>query len=148
MVSSREIYDITMGVISLIFFLIYLYAAYYLIKKSDRIAERLCGKDSGGNIQSTFDMDTLQQVLFSAIGVFIIANALSSFISILGNMIGQYYIKESISESMKLQTDMIRFGPISLIGPMIEFILNAAIGLYLIFGSGKIVALIKKLQHK
>jgi len=129
-------------------FLIYIYAAFYFIKRSDAIAERLCGTNTSGNIQGAIDKDTLQQVLFSAIGVFIIANALTSLIHVFTMLLSQNFSRESISQVTQLPPYMFAVKPVDLTWPIIRFIANSVIGLYLILGSSKLVALIKKLQHK
>lgn len=128
-------------------FLIYIYAAFYFIRRSDAIADRLCGANTSGSIQGAFDKDTLQEVLFSAIGVFIIANALASLIHAFTMLLGQNYSRESISQLTKLPAYMFKVEPIDLTWPIIRFIANSTIGLYLIFSSNKLVILLKKLQH-
>ncbi|MDD4879647.1 MAG: hypothetical protein PHR22_04245 [Candidatus Omnitrophica bacterium] len=124
--------------------LIFLYAAIYLIKNSDLLGEILCGKVSGDNIQCSLDKDTLRQVLFSSVGVFIIANALVSISSTLGRMLYQYYMRESISANMKLPANMLVLKSIDLTVPFITFIVELIVGLYLIFGSNKLVVLINR----
>ena len=129
-------------------FLIYIFAAYYFIRRSDAIAERVCGTNTSGIIQGAVDKDILQQALFSAIGVFIIANALTSLIHTFTMFLSQIYSKESISQATKIPTYMFEITPVHLMWPIIRFIADSVIGLYLIFGSSKLVALIKKFQHK
>lgn len=127
-------------------FFIFIFAALYFIKRSDAIADRLCGANTAVSMQSAFDKDLLQQTLFSAIGVFVIANALTSFIFSLTNLLGQNYMRESLIQLKELK--ITSFEPMNLTWPIIRLIANSVIGLYLILGSSKLVALIKKLQHK
>lgn len=115
-------------------FLLFIAVAFCLIKWSDDIAEKLYGQRGENNIKDAIDKDTLQEIAFSAIGVFIIAAALPEIPQLVVNLSVQGPMREVAISGARLLS--------------VKFILKIAIGAFLFFGSKNLIKLLKKFRNK
>ena len=119
---------------TLVPFLLLIVAAFCLIKWADPIATKLCYKDKPHEIKKSIKKEEIQEVAFSAVGVFIIANALPRITQIIINFSYQGEL---------LKRRLILSGWSSLAGLIVQLI----IGFFLIFGSKGLVQLIQKCRR-
>ena len=131
---EEEIQDYWFLIGTLIPFLLLIVAAFCLIKWADLIATKLCHKDKPHEIKKGIKKEEIQEVAFSAVGVFIIANALPRITQIVINFSYQGEL---------LKRKLILSGWSSLAGLIVQLI----IGFFLIFGSKGLVQLIQKCRR-
>jgi len=107
---------------------LYLGGAFCLITWADSIAAGLSGKEEDPEVKAVVEKDSLQQIAFSAVGVFIIAAALPRISQTVANLSVQW------SEIERLR----------IWAAIVGIVLQMAIGIYLFFGSKGLVGLFKK----
>jgi len=110
--------------------LFYLGGAYCLIKWAEPIAVRLSGKEEAPEVKAVVEKDSLQQIAFSAVGVFIIAAALPRISQTVANLSVQW----SELEILRIWAAIVGLA------------LQLGIGLFLFFGSKGLAGLLKKLK--
>ncbi|MDA3839184.1 MAG: hypothetical protein PF574_09425 [Candidatus Delongbacteria bacterium] len=115
---------------SIVPFLLYIGLSFCLIKWANPIAAKLCARDLTNGEISGIGKDALQEIAFSTVGVFIIANALPLLTQIITQLSYQGEWKQRIAPGMW----------VIIAGVAIQL----AIGIYLFFGSRRLVGLLKK----
>ena len=115
---------------SIVPFLLFIGASFCLIRWSNPIAAKLCVRDKTNNVKGGIEKDLLQEIAFSTVGVFVIANALPRITRIIVHLSYQGQWKERIVSSTW--------------GSIVGIVVELAIGIYLIFGSKGFVGLLKK----
>ena len=114
----------------LIPFVLYIFAALFLIIWAEPIAAKLSGKEEPSEVKAVVEKDSLQQIAFSAVGVFMVATALPRLTQMVATLIVQ------VSDEARLPTW----------GAIVGIVLQMAIGIYLFFGSKGLVGILKKLK--
>lgn len=121
-------------VVSLIPLLILISAAIYCIKRTSLVEKWLSSKEDRDGTKedkgSILNKETLQEITFSGIGLFFIANALPRLIQVLVNIAIQIQWGKSPSSTLW--------------SSVIGLIMQAIVGIYLFFSPKKLVELYKK----
>jgi len=106
--------------------------AFCFITWADSIAAVLAGKEEAPVVKAVVEKYSLQQIAFSAVGVFIVAAALPR--------ISEIVVSLSVQGPMRQEVVLRTWGTI------VAFVLQLAIGIYLFFGSKGLVGLLKKIK--
>ena len=131
-ISTRGFEGIWYFLVSLATLSLYMGGAFCLITWADSIAAVLAGKEEAPEVKAVVEKDSLQQIAFSAVGVFIIAVALPR--------ISQIVVNLSVQGPMRQEVVLRTWETI------IGLVLQLGIGIYLFFGSKGLVGLLKKLK--
>ena len=123
---------------SIIPFLLLILGSLVLIKWSTQISKWLVKVESDKKIESegkyvNINDDTLQKILFSGIGIFIISNSLPKITQIIISVI----VQTSISKGIRLNTWI----------SILDFVIQLSIGIYLFTGSKALSRLVKKFRE-
>ena len=108
----------------------YIGGSFCLIKWAEPIAAVLAGKEEAPEVKAVVGKDSLQQIAFSAVGVFIIAAALPQLTRMVATLTVQ------LSDQARLRTWVASVG----------IVLQLGIGIFLFFGSKGLVGLLKKIK--
>jgi hypothetical protein len=120
---------------SVIPFLLLILGSLSLIKCSTQISKWLAGNDKkieGVEKHENISEDTLQKIIFSGIGIFMIANSLPRITQIIISII----VQPSINRGIGLNTWISIF----------NFLVQLSIGVYLFFGSKALIQLVRKFR--
>lgn len=115
---------------SIVPFLLLIAAGLCLIKCADSFATKLCVGEKINDMEGNIERDVLQEIAFSTLGVFVIVNAIPRITQIIVNLSIQGQWRERVL--------------LGTWGAIIGFVIQLAIGIFLIFGSKGLVGLLKK----
>ena len=110
--------------------MLYIGGSFCLIKWAAPIAGKLSGKEEAPEVKAVVEKDSLQQIAFSAVGIFIIAAALPR----ISQTVATFSVQWSELERLRIWAAIVGLA------------LQLAIGLFLFFGSKGLAGILKKLK--
>ena len=112
--------------------LIYFIVAYHFIFRADSLANIICKEDKSLECNSSIQKETIREIAFTIVGIYLIANALPKITDAIINIIQQGRFKNI----------QFSFG----FSHLVSSIVQIGIGIFLVLGSKGIVNTIKKLR--